>query len=209
MYARTVKKRELTFGVSGMLWDRSLVMYDPQTNSLWSHLLGEAMAGPLKGASLEQTPSVMTDWGAWSKQHPDGTVVIMRRTANGFTRQMYRRLDGFVLGVVVEGKPYAWKLSTLAKSPVLPVRVGDKKAVLVFEGSSVTARLFERRVNGRLLTLRYFKNKLVDDETVTTWDPVTGKAVAGKLSGEYLKPLPAILSFQAAWKQFHPDGEIH
>ena len=48
MYARKTKERTLTFGVSGMLWNRSLVMYDRETKSLWSHMLGEAMQGRLK-----------------------------------------------------------------------------------------------------------------------------------------------------------------
>ena len=30
-----------------MLWNRSLVMYDVETRSHWSHILGEAMQGEL------------------------------------------------------------------------------------------------------------------------------------------------------------------
>ena len=45
MYAAEVGKQKLTFGVSGMLWNRSLVMYDKETGTLWSHILGEAMQG--------------------------------------------------------------------------------------------------------------------------------------------------------------------
>ena len=43
MYARTVQGRTLNFAVSGLLWENSLVMVDDATESLWSHLLGEAM----------------------------------------------------------------------------------------------------------------------------------------------------------------------
>ena len=38
---------ELTLVVSGMLWNRNLVMLDLETESLWSHILGEAKAGVL------------------------------------------------------------------------------------------------------------------------------------------------------------------
>ena len=54
MYATKVEDKRLTFFVSGMLWQRSLVMQDKETGSLWSHILGEAMRGSLKGTSLEQ-----------------------------------------------------------------------------------------------------------------------------------------------------------
>ena len=53
MYARTVDDQTLTFAVSGLLWNRSLVMIDKETRSLWSHLLGESMQGPLQGKPLD------------------------------------------------------------------------------------------------------------------------------------------------------------
>ena len=40
--------KELTFMVSGMLWRDSLVMQDRETETLWSHVTGEAIRGPLK-----------------------------------------------------------------------------------------------------------------------------------------------------------------
>ena len=45
MYARKVDNRTLTFGVSGLLVRNSLVMYDRETGSLWSHLSGKALDG--------------------------------------------------------------------------------------------------------------------------------------------------------------------
>ena len=35
----------------------ALVMYDEQTDSLWSQFLGEAVEGPLKETKLELVPS--------------------------------------------------------------------------------------------------------------------------------------------------------
>ena len=86
MYARRVNGRTLTFGVSGMLWQDSLVMYDVETRSLWSHLLGEAMAGPLKGTVLGQVPSVMVDWKTWKSRHPQTTVLNLSRTSAAYRR---------------------------------------------------------------------------------------------------------------------------
>ena len=56
MYARTVEERELTLQVSGMLWQRSLVMRDLETGTLWSHLMGKAMEGELKGTIRASCP---------------------------------------------------------------------------------------------------------------------------------------------------------
>jgi hypothetical protein len=48
VYATNVDKQKLTFCVSGQLWNRSLVMMDLETKSLWSHLLGRGMQGKHK-----------------------------------------------------------------------------------------------------------------------------------------------------------------
>jgi hypothetical protein len=40
-----------------MLWNRSLEMRNVETGSLWSHILGEAMQGDLKGTTLQPLPT--------------------------------------------------------------------------------------------------------------------------------------------------------
>ena len=70
MYARTVDSKTLTLTVSGMLWNRSLVMQDKETGSLWSHLLGRAMRGDLQGQRLDRLPGLMTDWKTWRELYP-------------------------------------------------------------------------------------------------------------------------------------------
>jgi hypothetical protein len=63
-----------------MLWRDSLVMFDRATRSLWSQLLGRAVAGPLTGRSLEVIPSEVTTWRAWRERHP-GTRVLEKGPA--------------------------------------------------------------------------------------------------------------------------------
>ena len=75
MYSREVEDREFTFGVSGKLIRNVLVMYDRQTNSFWSQLLGESVEGEMIGAKLEFLPSWMTTWEEWKAMHPE-TVAL-------------------------------------------------------------------------------------------------------------------------------------
>ena len=201
--------KTLTFGVSGMLWNHSLVMYDPETGSLWSHILGEAMHGPLKGKELEQVPSVMTDWQTWRKQHPNSTVVTLSRTSREYRREFYRQPERFVLAIVEEGKAKAWSFDRLRGNPVVNDLVGDRPVVIVYAEASVTARMYDRRIGQRLLTFRNHDGKLVDNETGSTWDPLIGRALAGPLAGKYLQALPAIVSYKHVWYQFHPDSESY
>lgn len=88
MYARTVGSRELTFGVSGMLWRENLVMYDRQTDSWWAQAMGEAIHGELKGTSLEIFPSQMMTWKEWRARHPD-TLVLQKPSGNRAMRDSY------------------------------------------------------------------------------------------------------------------------
>ena len=55
--------KDVTLRVSGMLWKHNLVMQDLETRSLWSHMLGECMAGELKGARLTMLPCASDNLG--------------------------------------------------------------------------------------------------------------------------------------------------
>lgn len=67
--------RVLSFGTSGKLFRSSLVMYDRQTESLWAHFDGSALAGTLTGTELERIPVQTVSWSDWLAQHPDGLVL--------------------------------------------------------------------------------------------------------------------------------------
>jgi hypothetical protein len=208
VYAREVDGRALTFSVSGMLWKHSLVMLDQETQSLWSHLLGEAMQGKLKGKRLESIPCVMTDWESWRKQHPDGTVVMLSRTSKEYVREFYRQPQQFVLGVVLEGKAKAWGFDRLVKDPARNDLVGNTPVLVSFDKRSLTARLYSRKTKEKVLTFKRQGDSLTDAETGSTWDPQTGRATAGPLEGTTLVLLPAVVSYRAAWQAFHPASEM-
>jgi len=209
VYARRVNGQTLTFGVSGMLWNRSLVMYDPETDSLWSHILGEAMHGPLKGKQLEQVPSVMTDWQTWRNGHPESTVVTLSRTSREYRREFYRQPERFVLGLIDAGNAKAWGFDRLRRNPVVNDLVGDRPVVIAYDEASVTARMYDRGLGQRRLTFRNQDGKMVDSETGSTWNPLTGQAVTGPMAGKHLQALPAIVSYKKTWYQFHPESEAY
>ncbi|MGB3717184.1 MAG: DUF3179 domain-containing (seleno)protein [Candidatus Promineifilaceae bacterium] len=74
----------LSFGVSGKLLYETLVMYDRQTESLWSQLYGAVVDGSMAGARLAFFPSVFTEWGAWLQQHPETLVLDKGATCARF-----------------------------------------------------------------------------------------------------------------------------
>lgn len=79
-FRREVRGERLTFGVSGLLFDSNLLMYDRRTGgrveSLWSQLQFRAVAGPAAAArtALEVLPISVETWADWSREHPGTTV---------------------------------------------------------------------------------------------------------------------------------------
>ena len=70
------------FGVSGLLYNSDVLMYDRQSESLWSQLMGQAISGPAKGTRLTPLPVRHTTWRDWRGRHPD-TVVLKPPRAYG------------------------------------------------------------------------------------------------------------------------------
>ncbi len=63
------------FGVSGKLFESNLLMYDGDTHSLWSQILGEAMVGTHTGKTLAVYPSQVMPFDEFVSKHPTGEVL--------------------------------------------------------------------------------------------------------------------------------------
>ncbi|MEM9465899.1 MAG: DUF3179 domain-containing protein [Actinomycetota bacterium] len=86
-YDRRLGDRILDFGTSGELFNSSLVMYDRQTESLWTHFDSRAVVGHLAGQELTTYSVQMTSWEQFRDANPDA-IVLSRST--GFDRQYGR-----------------------------------------------------------------------------------------------------------------------
>ncbi len=75
VYAGQLGDRKVHLGVSGRLMDNNLIMWDEETNSLWSQILGEAIYGPSKGDVLDMLPAIFVGLGTWARMHPDSLVL--------------------------------------------------------------------------------------------------------------------------------------
>lgn len=227
MYSREIDAKEFTFGVSGKLIMNVLVMYDRQTESLWSQLLGEAVEGELEGAKLEFLPSWQTTWADWKETHPE-TVALSK----GFTGDidpynsyyfsgragvlgettMDDRLyiKEFVVGVEHDGEAVAYPYSVLNDQPVVNDTIGETDILVVFNDKTGTGVVFDRSIEGETLTFSSNEGlKLIDEQTGTIWNGLTGEAIDGPLTGKDLERVKSTSSFWFGWKDFHPDTRIY
>ena len=235
VFARDIGAQTLTFGVSGKLIMNALVMYDHQTDSLWSQFLSRGVRGELKGAQLELLPALMTDWATWANLHPD-TLVLDK--GGRFSRDSYQRyydspdagvlgetrIDDrlytkeYVVGLVHNDVIRAYPFSVLNDTPVVNDTVADEPVLVTFDATSGAGVVFNRIVDGQTLTFEAFNPEadsseglvyLQDTETSTRWLALTGEAVEGELAGNTLQQIPTTLSFWFGWKDFYPDTEIY
>ena len=208
MYDRTVKGKKLTLCVSGQLWNRSLVMLDTETNSLWSHILGEAMAGELKGQVLEPIASDMVSWSAWKREHPNTTLLNMSRTHKAFTDEFYKTPETFVVGFAGNVGMQHCSFTTLIQKPVLNVEARGLPLLITFDPASTSIRIFARKLDEQVLTFVTVDPRTVrDEQTKSEWNRATGQATRGPLKGRQLAPHVGIVSFAKAWRRFHPDSK--
>ena len=212
MYASEVDGSRLTFQVSGMLWQRSLVMRDLETKTLWSHLLGRGMQGKLRGVQLSLLPGVMTTWREWRTRHPGTTVLAMSRTAGKFNAQVWKEPGLYVYGVPMpRGIPSpAVAMTKLSKVRVFSFATGDDERVLVtLGGVGNRIQAFDPLLDDGFLTFFHAGGNLMRDrETGSTWDLVTGVCLEGELAGKALTLRPGTISYEKAWRAFHPKGTV-
>ena len=234
MYDRRIAGKELTFGVSGKLHTNSLIMYDHQTDSLWSHLVGAAVTGPLKGEKLKPLQSMFTQWNTWRTFYPDSKVLNNGRSSIFSLRDPYEsyyrspdtgiiptRLSDkriypkeYVLGLVLNDKAKAYPFSVLSRQSVVNDTFQAVPLLVVFDSESTTGMIFRRKLEGKTLSFKKTQLQrekgvfLVDDETSSVWEGLSGRAVQGPLKGKKLEPLPATPSFWFGWADHYPKTEL-
>ena len=217
MYDRIVDGKELSFRVSGKLWNRSLVMQDQETGSLWSHILGKCMQGELEGAQLDALPSVMTTWQAWRKRHPDTDVMIWPQDGYQFEKDYYRKfgLEHFVAGLVIGGRSRAYRFDDLTENPLVNDVHESTPLAVLFDISSGAVYAWKRSIGDQVLEFTKPAPEgarasevatVVDTVTNSRWDLARGVAISGSMKGRQLDPIVVIPSFKAAWDEFHPNS---
>ena len=189
-FEAAIDGRSFEFGVSGLLYNSDVLMYDRETDSLWSQLMVQAVTGPMKGTRLQQLPLSHTSWQEWVRRHPE-TRVLSNNT--GYSRNYrvdpypnygkdgrlyfpvthssnkYRRKE-IVMGLEFDGRFKAYPFKELKKGPGrFEDEFAGEKFSVEFDAKNQTARVVK-----------------ADGSEVAT-----------------------IMAFWFAWYAFHPETDIY
>ena len=81
VFDRRIRGEAHDFGVSGMLRESDMVMFDRQTDSLWQQATGEAIVGAYTGERLTIYPSQTVSFETFAASFPEG-LVMSRNTGH-------------------------------------------------------------------------------------------------------------------------------
>lgn len=189
VFKRQVGDRVLTFGVSGLLFHSDVLMYDRQTESLWSQLEMRAVTGPLAGTSLEWLPSEHLRWDAWRERTPSGEVLS---TDTGFDRD-YRR---------VPYRGYERSAESMFPVPAYRSELPKKECVL---GVLVNGIPKAYPIN-RLRSAGPVKDVIAGSEIEVEYDSEAELATVREVDGG--RTVPSVRVYWFAWQAFHPTTEL-
>ena len=228
VYSRQIAGQVLTFGVSGMLFRDGLVMYDRETDTLWTHIDGHAVRGTLRGHVLEIVPSIHATWKEWKALYPQSVVLKkqgdLRSSYESYNRDSRRlgilgrrlrdaRLPGKerIIGVRSGGGATAFVEKDVRAAQIVEAQVGSLPVVLVAAAKDLPVVTFDRRVAGRVLSFRLVEGDptvVEDRETGSRWSLAQGQAVTGALKGSKLTRATAYPAFWFGWQGYFPSTEI-
>lgn len=190
-FSSTLNGQPLTFGVSGLLYNSDVLLYDHQTGSLWSQIKGSAISGQSVGKHLTQYPLTLTRWGKWQQQHPHTDVLS---TDTGYQRNY-------------QHDPYAgYSRTPRLYFPVAnqaPSIYNTKETVMGYKGQNgvIAFPFTELKKQGKAQFTYHFEL-----QTLTIhWDEENQSAHITNHQGQ---ELVSTLLYWFAWYAFYPDTQI-
>ena len=222
MYGRTFDDRELNFEPSGGLLHDALVMQDRETDSYWSIITGDALAGEFRGSPLRELPiGVKMPFGQWVERHPDTLVLSVDGVEHDETdpyENYFSSEEGFRGHVASDAR-----LAT--KTPVYGVRIAGESLAVVLdqvEGGatfdigdrqlflyrSIDAALFEstRAFSAGIGHIVRAGERWHHVPSGAVFDTVAGRFVSNSGSGP--EPLDGFDTFWFHWSETHPGTRV-
>lgn len=185
-----INNKSFEFGVSGLLYNSDVLLYDRQTGSLWSQILKTSVTGAMSGTRLTAIPLSHTTWQDWYARHPT-TDVLSPET--GYRRNYrvdpypgYSRSGKLYFPVQEESRLYS------RKALVMGLEIDGEFKVYPFAELQKGSGRFTDEFNGTRFEVLY------DSANETA-----------RILAENGNEMPTLMAFWFAWYAFHPDGDIY
>jgi hypothetical protein len=186
-FAASVAGQALHFGVSGLIYESNFLLYDRESESLWSQLLGQAISGPKKGARLRRIRVRQEAFAVWRHRHPETRV--LERPMPKRIDYRYSRFQDYWISETVPFAVSARDDRFHPKAGVLGVVVdGAARAYLGPVLTELGGRIVDE-FHGHRIRIAY-------------------DVAASSFSWEIPDEIEVTDAYWFAWKAFHPDTEV-
>ncbi len=193
VFDRRLDHDVLEFGVSGMLRNSDMIMFDRQTESWWQQAIGLGIVGAFSSSQLVQIPSWMESFGEFKAQNPEGLVMAEPNFRRRYGANPYRNYDS-------SDRPFLYRgeLPPHGIHPLMRVvRVGANAWPM--ERLMANGILTEGNVT---LTWEQGQASALDSQNIAEGRDVGSVRVRDKLG----RDLPHDVMFAFAFHAFFPDG---
>jgi hypothetical protein len=222
-----------SFGVSGLLHNSNLILYDRATDSRWSQMLQQSVWGSRAGEVPERIQVIEMLFGTLLKMYPSARVMTRdtgwERTYDIYPYGPYLRDEGLLFPVSrVDGRLHpktrvkgirsgttrtVYQIDSFGPmTAAINDQVGDLSIVAVGNSTRNFAAIYDRVLSdGTILTFSPIQDDLpniMNDDEGNVWD-IFGSAVSGPRAGQQLDMTNSFTSLWFAWAAFFPDTEIH
>jgi len=189
VFDRVFEGTELRFGVSGLLRNSDLVMWDNATESLWQQLTGEGIVGSSAGSQLTFLPSAITSFGDFKQQNPTAQVLgpdqgfrrtygynpyvgySSRTTPYGFFQQdlIDDRFPALsrVVNVTLDDTTKAYPFSVLQTAAPINDTVAGQDIVILWGGDTADALDAGQIADAQSIGTGIALSRTVDGQTLT------------------------------------------
>lgn len=232
-YNRTISGKTTTFGTSGKLLSSNLVMYDRDTESYWSQIMGLSIQGERAGSYLDLYPVIWTTYGKAKQRYPNALVLSQDtghvRPYGADPYGFYDDPDGYYLsggpffpvlnsdprlpdkevvyGIRLLNETVAVRKSFLRERGIVEFELGTVPLVAWYDPELDTIRVFERDVHDILLSFTVSGDELRDNQTHSVWH-LNGTGMEGTMKGVHLTPVTGFELMWFGWAGFYPDTRL-
>jgi hypothetical protein len=224
---------DATFGVSGLLYNSNLVLYDRATRSFWSQMLQLSVNGSRIRERPETIQVIETTFATLTDMYPDA-LVMTRDTGHS------RNYDQYPYGDYLTSTRLLFDVSRAdsrlhPKERAIGICENDACKVYQLEGFGTSTQAINEQFNDQsivvignsALNIAAIYNRQLSDGTILTFDPlqdelpnimsdtegnvwdIFGTAVSGPRSGEQLDTTQSYTAMWFAWVALFDPVDVH
>ncbi|HJN51107.1 MAG: DUF3179 domain-containing protein [Pseudomonadales bacterium] len=223
-----------TFGVSGLLFNSNLILFDRASDSLWSQMMAQSVWGEKSSNVPRQLQVIETTWQTWQDMYPDSLVLS---ETTGFSRDY----QSYPYGDYLTSTRLLFDVSSFdnrlhRKERVIGINENDINKVYVIDDFTLDIEVINDDLNGLPVVVvsssrdniaAIYKRTLADgtilefsavpggalplamqDNEGNEWD-IFGNALSGTRVTEQLARTSSFTAFWFAWVAFFAEPEIH